>query len=323
MRHPLAPSLLLVLALLGSAILGATAAGAAADPTISGQVTDGNGTPVSGAYVLVEPAAGNTLVDAVDGGQVVPETLLKLALSDPDGITVLRTNDDGVYSGSLPGGSVRVVAVGPDAERVSGLHEVESSGDGATVDLEVDRHRVLGLDAETAGPVAPGNTTTVGVRIANPGDDAVRSLSVTVGDLPAGWTLDGVDTDGRYDADAGRITWDRVEPNGTAEARLHVGVPDGAELGHNRVGLTATSDSHFVEQFDAVTIVVRPADATPTPTVVGGDGTSNTTPRVTGTLSVTPTESPRPDRSLPVPGFGVAAALGGVAVALVLAVRRP
>lgn len=276
--------------------------------TVSGTVVTENGTSVTGASVLLEPVDGELMAEYTDGGQDVAESLLKLAETDPDGLTVARTDDDGRFSASVAEGRYRVVAV--TRERLSPLREVDATG-GATVDLAVNRHQVLHVDAERAGPVAPGNTTTVAVRIENPDDDPVRSLSVTVGDLPSGWTLAEVETGGRYDAGAGRITWDRVDPNETAVAHLRIDVPEDAERGRHRVPLTATSDEHFVEQFGDGTVVVRPADATPTPTVAGGDANTTATPRVTGALTTTPTDqSPAGATGTPttVPGFGLVVA---------------
>lgn len=329
MRHPLRPAALFVLAVVAYALLGvavADATGASvADPRISGQVTDENGTPVGDAYVLLEPTSGATLVEATDGDQAVAESLLKLAQSDPDGVTVVRTGEDGTYSATIGSDQVRVVAVTADARRVSTRHAVEVPGDNATVDLEVDRNRVLHVDADTAGPVAPGNETAVAVRIPNPDDEAVRSLSLAIGGLPEGWTLAGVDTNGSYDVDAQLVNWERVPPGEAATATLHVRVAAGAERGHHSVPLTADSDSHFVEDFDDGRVVVRPANATPTPTAVGGEATSatTTTPRVTGALTSTPTEtSPTgpPPTSTTSPGFGLVVALAGL-VALVAGLR--
>lgn len=328
MRHPLVPALVVVLALVCYAILGAVVAGAVApvsNATVSGTVTDDDGRPVTDAAVLLEPAEGDLLVEHTDGDRAVIESVRKLAAADPDGVTVVHTDEDGHFSASVPEGRYRAVAV--TRERISRLRTVDAAG-GATVDLAVGRHRVLRVDAETTGPVAPGNATTLAIRVENHDDEPVRSLSVTVGDLPASWTLSGVDADGHYDADARRIAWDQLDPNETAVVRLHVEIPDGSERDRYPIPVSAGSDSHFVEDFDDGAVVVRPANATATPTVhPGGRGETDTDRGETytptgGDNGATPTPSPHVDRSLPVPGLDAGAALAGFAVALVLTALR-
>lgn len=328
MRHPLVPPLLVVLALVCYAVIGAVAVGSAApapNATVTGTVTDDDGRPVADAAVVLEPTDGDLLVEHTDGERAVVESLLKVAETDPDGVTVVHTDGDGRFTAAVPEGRYRVVAV--TRERVSPLRDVDATG-GTTVDLTVDRHRVLRVESEFDDPVAPGNTSTVTLRVANPDDEAVGSLSVVVGDLPAGWTVAGVDTAGSYDADARRLTWERVPAGGTASATLQVRVPADAAHDRYRVPLAAESASHFVEHGDVVTVVVRPANATPTPTSIGADLNETGTPPSDGDGETPPSggdgETPTPDadRTLSVPGFGAAAALGGLVVALALATRR-
>lgn len=326
MRRSLRPAVLFVLVLTAYALLGVAVADAtpstAANVTVSGQVTDDDGRAVGDAHVLLEPADGDLLAEHTDGEQAVVESVLKLARTDPDGVTVVRA--DGRFSASVPAGRYRAVAV--TRERISAIREVDATG-GATVDLAVDSHRVLRLDAGTAGPVAPGSATTVDVRVANPDDGDVDSLSVSLGDLPTGWTLAGVETNGSYDADARRVAWERVRPGENVTATLHVRVPADAEGRHYRVPLTADSDSHFVEAFDDGRVVVRPANATPTQTSVGDPANATTTPRVTGALTATPSPWPTergytgpPPTATTSPGFGPAVVLAAVAV-LAVALR--
>jgi hypothetical protein len=108
-------------------------------------------------------------------------------------------------------------------------------------------------------------------------------------------------------------------------------VPDDAERGRYDVPLSATADAHFVEGMDDGTVVVRPANATPTPTYVGGPaGTESpmettgtpTSPRTTGAPSSSPTPHSDDDRHVRVPGFGVGGAVAAAAVLLVLVLAR-
>lgn len=319
MRHPLVPALAVLLLLAAFAVGGAVLADAdtgdtvATHATITGTVTDENGTAVSDAYVLAEPVDGDLLAEHTDGEREVAESLLKLGATDPDGVNVARTDGAGRFEASVPTGTYRVVAVTADGERVSRLNQVEAGG---TVDLAVDRHAVQELTAGRSVDVPPGETATVEVALENTDDEAVRNLTVAVGALPDSWSLTDVATDGSWDPRTRSLHWDEVDPGETVPATLSVSVPEDASRGQYRVPLSATADGHFVESMTDGWVVVRPPDASPTPTVVGGPA---------GTVTASPpaaTGSGPGEDQVPTPGFGLAVALAAVAAAGLRAVAR-
>lgn len=314
MRHPLVPALLVVLLLGAYAVAGAAlAAGEPADSaTVSGRVTVENGTGVADAYVILEPVGGDLIAEATDGDQAVAESLLKLGGTDPDGIHVARTDDAGRFETAVPDGEYHVVAV--DGAAVSRTRTV-AAGNG-TVDLVVDEDQVLAVETAATPTVSPGSTVTAEFRVANVDDEPVEGLTVALGDLPAGWTLEAVETSGRYDAANRTIAVAVLPADESVVVSMTLSVPENAESGRYGIPVTADSDTHYVEH-DAVTARVRLADATPTRTVVGGEGSD--TPPVTETPPLSPATGPESPNGPTVPGFGP---LVAVAVLLLEALRR-
>ena len=157
----------------------------------------------------------------------------------------------------------------------------------------------------------------------------------------------GVETEGSYDADARRLTWNSVAPGDAVFAVLDVSVAEHAGPGRYDVPPTAASDSHFVEHHEDGTVVVRPA--TPTPSDAGGTEATATSTSVAGTAArgtaggtaargtasetTSPTTSPSPwptergytgppPTASTSPGFGAAASLAAVGALVAVVGRR-
>lgn len=361
MRHPMVPALLVLLALIGYALFGAVAVGASSAPeavgpssapvavgpssapvavnansahaattdqftengSVSGTVTDEDGRPVADAYVLIEPSPAEHLREATDGDRNVAEYLLRMGMTDLEDVKSVRTDDDGHYRFDVPSGTYELVAVTED-RAVSRLHEVSADGD-STVDPTVDPDRVLRIEGEQV-TVVPGNETSVTLRLENTDDDTVRSLVVGYGELPSGWAVESVATDGREDPAERQVTWDTIGPGETASVRLTLSILEDAEPGHHTVGVSADAETHFVEQTIGIRVRVEPPGWTPTAThtsVPGGDDIAGSDGEYTeGDNRSTDTPSETPTTA---PGLGVGAtglALAALVVGLVRRTRR-
>lgn len=335
MQRPTVVALLFVLvvsgyALAGFAVVGVASgavgggpAGAAETVTVAGQVTDEDGQPVADAYVLLEPTPTEHLADALEGDRTIDGMLLRFGMADVDGVTVAKTDEEGRFTASVPADEYAVIAVAENPRAVSELHTVEATGDETTVDLQVDPHRVVSVDLDVPGRVAPGETATITVALDNPDDRPVESLSMDLG-LPDGWAVEAVETDGEWDADARRFHWDSVPAGERVEATLTVRVPGDAERGSYSVELTGDSESHFVEYAGYTTVDVLPPGATPTETQTPHHDEFTPSPTHEGAGSDDSTAGPAADGSATdapasAPGFGFVVAIFVLAL---LAARR-
>lgn len=341
MHRPTVAALLFVLVVAGYALAGFAVVGvasgatpaesgsASAPVTVSGTVTDEAGQPVTDAYVLLEPTPTEHVDEALAGHRSIAEVLLRFGIADVDGLTVAETDDEGRFSASVPAGEYAVIAVAEESRAVSPLRTVTVDDD-ATVDLQVDPHRIVYADLEVPDRVAPGETVTVTVDLANPDDRAVESLTMTLS-LPDGWTVESVDTTGDWDADARRLRWETVPAGEQVEATLTLQVPPDADREAYPVELTAEAESHFVEYdgYDSVDVMPPGATRTPPPSPIeeqtvtpgpdeaGGDGSADPeSPTPSSTSSAT---SRATDAPAGAPGFGFVAAVAALAL---LAARR-
>lgn len=299
---------------------------AAENVTVTGQVTDEDGQPVADAYVLLEPTPTGHLDEALAGDRTIAGMLLRFGMADVDGVTVAETDADGNFEATVPAGEYAVIAVAEESRAVSGLHTVAASGD-VTVDLTVDPHRIVEVEQDLPGRVAPGETVTYTVGLENPDDRPLESLTMDL-TLPDGWTVESVETGGEWDGEARRLHWDAVQPGERVEATLTIRVPEDTDRGSYPVEVSADSESHFVEHtlYDPVDVLPPGATPTETHTPTGTvDGTSSPKGGEAGTSTTTSTSvpatssAPATDTPASAPGFGVVA--GVVALAL-LAVRR-
>lgn len=285
--------------------LPATTAAAHPGVHLTGTVTHENGTAAGGVAVLVQPA------DATDFSELalsrsIQEGFRKLAASGgTDDVAVVRTDADGRYELTQPAGEYDLVAV--TAERLSMVRSAGGTdGDTVETDLVLDPGRVQHVEGGDAGRVAPGNRSSVTVRVENADDDPMRNLTLSVA-LPAGIELVGVDTGGEWDADSGTLTWERVAPGEAATATLRFRVAADAEHGRYRVAYGAHSDTHLLQRTDPSRVTVRPTDASPTPTVHPGGDAATATPG---------------GSTVPIPGFGPVVAAVAVLAAALLGSRR-
>lgn len=246
----------------GDRVAPATASDGAHGNRIEGNVTDPDGQPVEEAYVLVQARGERFLQNATAGDEPIRESLLALVEEHPYGLYWNATTESGSYVVHVPRvADYDVIAVTEDG--VSRLRTVSVRVRRAEQDLAVDPDRILSL--ETGDPSAtPGEVAAVELRVPNPGERPVEDLSVAL-ELPAGWTVEGVETDGDWDADARRVTFDRVAPGETATATVRVRVPADVDRGLHRIELAADARRHFVEHVGGVQVrVAPPGAATPT-----------------------------------------------------------
>lgn len=318
------PAVLVAVGLATAATAGLAAVGAAATPadgpgagpagptagthgaSVTGVVTDADGDAVEGAYVLAQPAFATALESAVNGSRPVGETLLDLARDPPRGVLVNTSRAGGAYLVDLSGqGRYDVVAVAADGS-VSAIRTVEVGSNATELDLTVDGDRVLAVDGQDVAGT-PGRTTAVSIAVENTDDRPVRNLSVSLGPLPDGWSVEDVTTDGSFDEATRTVRWERVAAGETATATVTLTVPEDAALDTYAIDLTADAATHYVEHVDAVRVRVSPPNSTKTPeatpTPLGG---SNIQPAV----GTTPT---RGGHGIPPLSVGVFAL--GVAVA--------
>jgi hypothetical protein len=300
----------------GAAAVGNAGARAAAVPfdradagghgvRIEGTITDDDGDPVEGAYVVVQPAGAGYLENATGGEHPVRRSLLELAEDPPLSVDVNRSVEGGEYIVHVPrAGDYDVIAVSEDG--ISELGSASIRLEGATENLTVDAHRVLSVEGDDAS-ATPGDLAAVEVRLANPDDDPVRNLSIPVS-VPEGWSVERVDADAAWDGE--RLAWERVPAGETATAILRVRVPEGTETGVYDVALRGDAAARFVEHGTARVRVAAPnATATPTlsPTPTEGD-------RFTFASPTSAAGGPAPLRLLAYGVFALGVAVSGYAV---------
>ena len=231
---------------------------------IEGTVTDENGDPVEAAYVIVQANGERMLQNATDGEDSVRQSLLELVDEHPFGLYWNATTEEGRYSVHVPRpADYEVIAVSEDG--ISRLRHVSVRVQGAEQNLTVEPDRVLSVEAD-AQAVAPGEVTAVELRVPNPGDEPVEGLTLGLS-TSEGWTVEGVETDGEYDPEAGAVTFDRIEPGEVATATVRVRAPEDAETDVLGLNVTADAKTHFVEHGGRVGATSGDgATATPTET---------------------------------------------------------
>lgn len=313
MRYGAVLLALLVALPLAGASTGAAVGATAASATLSGTVTTESGTPASGAYVLVQNASDSTFAGMTDD-RAVHETFLKLSRADMEGVRAVRADGRGRYEISLPPGEYDLVAV--TEERLSGpVRNVTVEGE-TTRNLAVEPDAVVTVEGGDA-TVAPGDETTVTVRVHNPDDDPARNVSVSFAP-PAGLAVTPGVAKGSpsVDADAGRVTWSSVAANDAVSFALTVRVPENASQETYRITFDGRSATHFVETVDE-TRLARPAGETTTAVPAGGDGSERT--------ATTDTATPNPETTVDGqgPGFGVLVGVLALLAAGGLFHRRP
>lgn len=297
--------------LLGVCVVVAVAAPAAAAaestttdaPThalVTGTVTHPDGSAAGDAVVLV----GSYALFAKSS----PSDLRDIASSDPQDVAVVAVETDGSFSTHLPPEEAEaVVAVGAD-----GVSEVRRVDPGEPVALVLRDGKPLSVDASNA-TAAPGETVTLEVAVRNNDDVPVLGLAVQHAPFPPGWRLVRTSTTGTYYTSNRTFAWESLAPDEWARAELVVEVPADAEDGIYEVGLDAGSDGHAVSA-TRVTVAVREPRTTTLLTGTPGD-TDGETAEGAGDGGE--------DRSgVPVPGFGVTAAVAALAAAVVVATRR-
>ena len=117
------------------------------------------------------------------------------------------------------------------------------------------------------GGVGQGSTTTLPIRVTNTDNEPVRNLTISLGELPDGWSVEGVQTDGSYKKGRGNVTWDTVGAGETALVNVTVSVPADADMRTYLVDIGADADEHFIEHTDGMRIRVHEPNETATPFV--------------------------------------------------------
>ena len=211
-------------------------------------------------------------------GNATAQELRELAADPPEEVATTTTNASGGYE--------LTVADEIDAELVVAVSEEGVSRPrryvAGEMDLTIRTTATLTLEAPSV-TAEPGERIYVPFSLTNTGDTPVEGLSLSMR-LPNGWNhVSATSETGTYHQSNRTFTWGPIEPGETVEASFRI-----------FVGLDAVNDS--AETYELATF----AD-------------SRTHPLDVSDASVTvryPTESTNAD----VPGFGVPAALGAVAV---------
>jgi hypothetical protein len=322
MRHPLVPALLVVLLLAAYGVGGVALVdgavrsdgGGAEAVTVSGTVTSPAGGPAGDATVLIG--------DYGMLSKLTPDELRSVAADDPADLAVVETAADGSFSATVDRRRADSVAALSDG----GVSETVRLGNqNATVDLQLHERRPQTVYAAVSS-VSHGETRTrLYVSLVNNGDEPVENLTVTVGALPAGWSVADVETAGNYDDATGTLTWSSVATGGEVDTTITLAVPADEAVGEYTIGLAGGSASHPVTVENG-TAEVRPEDtAGPTKTYLEGDGATATTGDGDDERTETPgmtdgtTPTPTPTST---PGLGVLLAVGAVLAGAVVAARR-
>lgn len=258
----------LFVALFGCCVLASVAAGAAVHgTTVEGTVETEAGEPVEDAVVLVQPGDADLFQNVTSGNRPVRQALVEVANDPPLGITRNRSTATGNYTAHLSRrGKWEVVVV--SSEGVSRIYEVNIQFQSATQDVTVDPDQIQSLSGGDAG-VGRGKTTTIPVRLNNTDDEPIRNLTVEIGEIPSGWTIESVETDGSYRKHRGKIRWETVGAGETALANVTLSVPENASLRTRTIDISASADEHFIEHTDEIRVRVHEPNATATPFATG------------------------------------------------------
>lgn len=263
-----------------------------ADATLSGTVTDGNGSAVGDAVVLVGSRAFFE--------KASPSQLRQAAEDDPQDVAVAETDADGTYSLTVGEGvdAEAVVAVSP-----AGVSRVRSFEAGE-MDLTIRTTKPLELQLSDAN-TEPGGRTTVEFRLKNTDDAAVEGLQVTLGKLPEGWNVVSGETESGTFSSANRtFTWDAIEPGAWVGAEVRLFVAIDAERTTHELPVFATSATHDVAAGNVSVTVAYPGDG-PSETATAEDAGGVTD-----------------DSAVDTPGFGPVVALAALLGAALLLARR-
>lgn len=268
-------------------LLSTTAAGAVFHQTdITGTVRDESGVRTSDAIVIAHSSNAPYIDRAVNGSDSVVPALLRLADDPPIAVSVNRTTEIGNYTVHFASrGTYQVIAVTENGA-VSRVKTAEIELESPVVNLTIDAERVQQVQGGNAAGT-PGQRTTFRVWITNSDDESIRNLTVSIRELPAGWRVESVETNGTYDQSIRQLHWNSVPANSTATANVTVSIPTNESNTTRTMDLAASSDSHHVEHTDPVRVRVGPPGNTGTPTErptdIGGDGIQVTLPSPTPT----------------------------------------
>ncbi len=287
-----------------------------ANQVLSGTVTSTDGEPFTDGYVLAVAEANASLAVSA-----TPAELLAAAEADDPGVYAAQVGDDGRYSLSLPtDGTYYVVAT--DGVNVSAAADVAVEGETThdptvTTVTEAD----VSLAAGSAGTTTPGEAVPMIVRTSNPTPHVLGPITVTVGDLPEGWTVTGnQSTDGEWDGEESTWQWSRLPADERAAGTLTVAIPDDAELGEHEIPVTVTVGDVVVHEA-TWTVSVQEETTTTTPgTTTAAPGTT-TAPNGTIATTTAPSGTTEADGDGGSPGFGPVAVLFALAL-LSLGARR-
>lgn len=259
----------------------------AENQTISGTVTDANGSIVSDATVLVGSRA---LFEKSS-----PSELRELAGGSAQDVAVATTDAEGTYSLTVGENVEAEAVVAVSADGVSRVQPFEAG------ELNLTLRSTKSLTMETTGAnTEPGGRATVTFRLKNTDDTAVEGLKVTLGKLPDGWNVASSNSEtGTYSTANRTFTWDTIEAGETVEAQVRLFVAIDADTKTYDLPIFATSKTHNVEAGNVSVGVAYP-----------GDGTTETGADQNG------------DSGVETPGFGPVVAILAVAGAALVLARR-
>lgn len=280
-----------------------------ANSVLSGTVTTADGEPFTDGYVLAVTEANASFVRGSS-----PATLFAAAEANESGVYAAPIRDDGSYSLSLPeNGTYSVVAT--DGTNVSAVAGV--TVDGATaLDLTVEPVTAadVSLAAGSAGETTPGDTVPMVVRVPNPAEHVVGPVTVTVGDLPEGWTVaSNQSADGEWVGAESTWRWSLLPTDQRAAGTLTVAIPEDAATGEYEVPVTVTVGDVVVREGTWTVSVEEPSTATPGTTAPGTTTPAGTTANGTPATAA-PNGTTAADGDGSVPGLGALAALAALAL---------
>jgi len=299
---------LLTVCLLVAAV-GATALTVGAnhsdEVTVDGTVTGTDGSPAGDAVVLIGQDATLTTHS--------PAELLAIAEDDPNDPTGVPVADDGRFSTTLDSRRAEA-AVAVSEDETSDLVYLHSEN--ATLDIRLYDHRPQTVHAHLGSVAHDERRAQLFVNLGNSGETTISNLSVTLGELPDGWSVAEARTDGQYHATNRTLAWSSVGPSEEVDTTVVLSVPGDASAGTYTVSLSADSDTHRVDVSDETVEVLPEKTAGPTETVLPGDGEETA-----ASTSATPTSPTATSASGP--GMGLAVTLAALAGAAGLLIRRP
>jgi len=216
MRLPLLAVALLVVFAVPAGAVGTPAPSAdagvgsttATQSTLSGTVSHLNGTPVSGATVLVGTQSRFENASTDD--------LRALAADPPDDVASATTDSDGSYTLTVNDSVEAEAVIAVSSEGVSQLRRYQSG----ELDLTLRTTEPLTFESQ-AVTSEPGGRATVTFSLEHTGDQAVEGLKLTLGSLPNGWNVARSTTDtGTYHEANRTFTWGTVESGASVTAEL-------------------------------------------------------------------------------------------------------